>query len=267
MLSREIKIELPNPVNLEITKNTIREISKSSSNISDETDTFYNAHIADKYVISLFADEQLINSIACSGKIIVGIDFSNTQLPESYFCHCIFYNCNFTHADFTDSVINSCTFNKCDFKDADFTNSAMARNKIINCEAVNATFDYTAITDNVIIASNFSNASFIQSKIFYTGFTECDLQNNDFKDVDFVQIALTDVNLMGSTFKRSKMIDSILIKSNFLKCEFDSFTTNAITSTMCEYDPKYKYYFQPEKYLYTPSLFEWESNGDEEDDE
>jgi len=254
IISRELKLN-KNKVKVEINQSKIREASAKN----DDYDELLNKVAKlNKYVIKLSDNEEIITSLSCTGKIIVGMDFSNSRLEDSYFCHCNFYNCKFTNSNMGDSIINSCTFNNCDLRKSDFTSSAIARSKFIECNLKNVTFDYNILTDSAFVVCDFSNSSFIQSKILYTGFSDCLGIKTDWKDVDFTQISFTKIDLSNSNFKRSKLYDSILVKVNLLGCDFDSFVATAITASMCLYDEKHESFFKTDNSIFNPSTFEWE---------
>jgi uncharacterized protein YjbI with pentapeptide repeats len=263
--SRTIKKD-ENRTKIELNKNKLKDVFKKikSRKSPKKSDDNNQMSIMDKYVISFSENEEIITSLACVGKIIVGLDFSNSLIEESYLCHCVFYNCKFNNSNLGDSVINSCIFNSCDFTKADFTSAAMARNQFIECELKATTFDYTVLSDNVIIGCNFSNSSFIQSKILYTGFSECNCEKTDWKDVDWIQNSLSSVILRNSDFRRAKIVDSILLGVDLSNCDFNSFITSSITCACCIYDKKHHVLFKGDD-VYNPSTFEWvdEENSEE----
>ena len=252
ILSRELKLDEPKP-KIDISKSKIKNhITKGSTEVID------SAHLLNNYVITFEPNEELITSIACTGKIIVGLDFSKAQLIDSYFCHCIFYNCKFSNANLNGAVLNFCTFNSCDFEKADFTSSTISRNRFIECNLKNTTFEYIVMSDCIVIASKLNNSIFNQSKILYSGFNDCDARETQWKDVDVVQSSFTNVNMHSSNFKRAKIIDSILIRSIFLNCDFNMFVVSAITTADCTYDEKNAEFFNMTHLVYNPSIFEWE---------
>jgi uncharacterized protein YjbI with pentapeptide repeats len=251
--SRTIKMD-ENKIKIELNKNKLKDIFKKTPPKKKKKTEQEN--ILDKYVISFSENDEIIASLACTGKIIIGLDFSKSQIEESYLCHCIFYNCKFNETNLGDSVINSCIFNNCDFTKADFTNTAMARNRLIECNLKNATFDYTVLSDNAIMFCDLSNSSFLQSKVLYTGFSDCNCEKTDWKDVDWVQNSLSNVNLSNSDFRRAKIVDSILLGVNLMNCDFNSFMTSAITCASCVYDKKHHILFKNDD-NYNPSTFEW----------
>lgn len=247
-----------------IYKDTFKEIFKQTQYektlLNDVMDT---SNILDKYVVMMSDEEQVINSISCSGKIIVGLDFTKAHLEDSYFSNCVFYNCNFTDTNFGSSVFNSCTMNHCNNQNADFGVSTLSRNKFISCNFKSAGLEYSVFTDNAFLSCDLSQTSFRQSKILYTGFNECNIKGTDFREVDFVQLSSVDSDFKYSDFRKAKMVDSILLRTNLSKCNLDTFSASAITHNQCNIDDKYKDYFKMAHHLNTPSLFEWEQeDGD-----
>jgi uncharacterized protein YjbI with pentapeptide repeats len=216
----------------------------------------------DKYRIRVNDNKLLVESIALSGKIIVGCDFTGSDLSNSYFCGCVFYNCIFTDCNLTYSVINSCVFNSCTLNKCDFTSSAIARTRFYESNLEHSTNDYVNISDCVYVACSMSNTSLIQSKVLYTSFIDSVLSKIDFKDSDLIQCVFTNIDIRNSDFKRSSMVDCILIRCNLHLCDFNSFSITCTTNSMCVIDQSHKSIFEMNHALYSPSVVEWE-NEDE----
>lgn len=254
-------------IKIQIYNNTILS-GVDSNNIIDELNTIlsdkgnsliYEPTKLDKYRIRINEKGSVIESIALTGKIIVGCDFTNSDLNNSYFCGCTFYNCIFNNVNLTYSVINACIFNSCTLNKCDFTSSTIARTRFYECNIEYSTHDYVNISDCVYIACSMSDDSIIQSKILYTSFSECILTHSDFKDTDLIQCIFTNTNLKTSDFKRSSMVDCMLVRCDLSACEFNSFSITCTSNSLCKIDDINKSIFQMNHSLYSPSLFEWES--------
>lgn len=268
IISRELKIA-ETKLNISVDKRMIEDISKDQIQedldtrikiVNGDTDSIYNPSLLEKYVIKIKTDnEQLVEAIALTGKFLIGIDFSESDLSNSYLCGCLFYNCSFKRTSLESSVITGCIFNSCDFTDCDLTGSTIARTQIYESVIVNTIFEYNSITDCVLLNNTGDNATFIQSKILFTGIADSQMPGCDFKDTDIVQCTIVNSDLNKSDFKRCTLVDSILMRSDFTGCDMSSLMVTCITQSKCKYDSKYSTLFEMDKLLYNPALFEWES--------
>ena len=244
---------------------------------SPDDDILYRATLLDKFTVNISGDEE-VNSIALTGKIMVGFDFSNVDLSHSYFCHCIFYNCVFNNCSLENMVISNCTFTRCSFVGADFTSSTIGRSRFFESTLDKVAFDYTSISDCSFVVSDFNDASFIQSKVLYTGFSDSEGSNSDWKDTDIIQCSFSNSNLSKCDFKRATMVDDIFIRVDLSDSDFSSVMVTCLTVAMTTVPEQFQEFFEVNHLLYSPAVFEWEpvSEGvtedeyiedDEEDDE
>lgn len=268
VISRELRIA-ESKINLYIDKHLIDDIAKDQ--LTEDADTkvkllnadnesAYNPTIIDKFIIKVkSAEDNIVESIALTGKILVGVDFSESDLSNSYFCGCVFYNCSFKNCSLESSVITGCVFNTCDFTECDLTGSTIARTQIYESTLINSVFEYCSISDSALLSNVFDSSTFIQSKILFTGISDSSLIKCDFKDTDIVQCSLVNSDFSSGDFKRSTLVDSILVRSNFSSCDLASLMVTCITQVKCLYDSKYESLFAMDLLLYSPALFEWES--------
>lgn len=214
------------------------------------------------FVVSTENNTEIITAMACTGKIIIGIDFSDSQLDNSYFNHCIFYNCNFSDSNMESSFITSCNFVECDLSNTDFLTSSIARNSFLSCNMTKVNFTYAVLSDNTFVNCDISNSTFLQTRLLYTGFNECIIEKGSFRDTEFGQVSIINSNLNDSNFKNAYIMDCIAIRTDFIKCNFDNFTSAAFTMASCNYDDKYKKLFGMDNLVHNPALFEWENEVD-----
>jgi len=261
IMARELKNDHKTKIN--IYKDVFKEIQSNVDEKQENAiikDILEQSTVLDKYVVKLSNDKEVISSLSCTGKIIVGLDLYNSYLEDSYFCNCIFYNCNLSGSNLSNSVLNSCTINNCDMENADFTASTISRTKFIESNLKSALLEYSVLSDDAIIGCNINESSFRQSHILYTGFHECKVKASDFKESEFVQLATVDSDFGYSDFKRAKMCDVVLMRSNFKNCNFDDFYVTAVSHNRCKFDDKYKDRFKMEHNSNSPSIFEWEQD-------
>jgi uncharacterized protein YjbI with pentapeptide repeats len=229
-------------------------------NDTPDEDVLYRATLLDKFTIDLHGGDEEINSIALTGKIIIGLDFSEGDFSSSYFCHCIFYNCIFDNSNLERMTIVNCTFTRCSFRSVDFTSSVIGRCKFFETTLDEASFDYTNITDCSFVVSSVNYASFIQSKILYTGFSDVEGNNSDWKDTDVVQCSFSNTQLSNCDFKRATLVDDMFIRVDLSGCDFSAVTVTCLTVTMTLVPEEFREFFEVNHLLYSPSVFEWEPN-------
>jgi len=209
------------------------------------------------YVVSLKNDEVEVTSIAVTGKIIIGMDFSNSQLENSYFNHCIFYNCSFSKCNMESSFITSCKFINCNLNDVDFTIATIARNSFMSSSLTRVNYTYAVFSDNAYINCDLSKSTLLQTRILFTGFSGCHLMNLSLRDTELGQITIINSDMTCSEFKNCYVLDTIFNRVNLLGCQFNDFTHNAFTVSNCKYDKKYKKLFIYDNLVYHPSKVEW----------
>jgi len=271
---RDLKL-LENRLHHNITKDEI-DILASNQQSDDERNValfsagdvsvIYEPTVIDKFVVRISDTEDIVDSVAVTGKIVIGADFTNSNLSNSYFCGCTFYRCNFTGVDFGNSVLISCDFISCTMPSIDFTGSTISRNHFYECNLRKSTFDYVALSDCMMVACDLTFTTFIQSRILFTGFNDSELVGVDWKDSDIVQSTFTKCNAQDGDFKRAVLVDSILIRVNLLGCDLNSLSVTCLTISDCKYESKYNHFFEMDHLLYSPSVFEWDDEIDFIDD-
>lgn len=265
ILRRELRL-LENRIKQRITKEEIDSLSKEQKLLDDinlellkdgDYNSIYEPVSIDKFKIKITDTEDIVDSIAITGKIIVGANFSKSNLSDSYFCGCTFYQCKLIDVDFGNSVLVGCNFVDCDMKSIDFNGSTITRTHFYECQMNKSLMDYVALTDSMLVGCNISYMSTTQSRILFTGFNDCVSIGVNWKESDIVQCSFTNCEMNESDFKRVTLVDSILMRCSLMKCDFNSLSVTCITLFECEYDSKYNHLFKMESLLYSPSKFEW----------
>jgi hypothetical protein len=89
-------------------KKTVKQISSGSNPINKYVIRYINNGETDKFI-----------GMSCTGKVIIGIDFSESDMSNSYFCDCTFFNCSFScpmiefvsvHKIFRHGILLSATY-------------------------------------------------------------------------------------------------------------------------------------------------------------
>lgn len=187
-----------------------------------------------KYVIRLRSGDgtpdcgfgnNVIEAFSCTGKIIVGMDFTESDLSNSYFCDCIFYNCDFASCNLESAVFNTCIVNSCmfhrsnmigvtiirstmidtAFSETDFTTSNWFDSAVIGSHALHSTFYEARLTGTAIIDSVFNYSIFRGAGFILVSFTMSEFRDCDFGDVGVFDSMFADVDLVGSIFSNSFM--------------------------------------------------------------
>jgi len=264
---RELMVDV-GKIRLQINKNLVTQSGLEQIKIEEELSQQYEKIFKDSfdesvstlknYTVKLENNKKLISSVACTGKIIIGLDFSNSELSGCYLTNCVLYNCNFSLSNMESSFITSCSFVDCSIDGVDFTGSTLSRNSFISCKFTKSNFTYSVLSDNVYCNCNLDGSNLLQARILFSGFRDCTMQNMLCRDADMGQIVVSNSILKGSDFKHSSIMDAIFTRVNLLECNLDNIITGALTLNSCQYDKKYKHYFTMDHLTYSPAIFEWE---------
>lgn len=157
-----------------------------------------------KYTLRLRDDSSTIeDGITCSGKLIVGIDFSNSDLSNSYFNDCTFYNCDFTDSNMETVVFNGCIINSCVMSGSNLTASFFIKSSIMDTVLDRSILDGSVITDCMVIGCQGMYARFVEAR-----FTGCGIADSLF----------TQSNFIGSAFVLTSFSLTELCDSSFIEC-------------------------------------------------
>ena len=236
-------------------------------NGSPDDETLHKATLIEKYTVTINGLEEEVNSIALTGKIIVGFDFSDSDLSHSYFCHCVFYNCKFNNSSLENMTMVNCTFTKCEFLSTDFTSSVIGRCRFFESNLERSALDYTNITDCSFVVCILNNISLIQSKILYSGFSDSVFDGSDWKDSDIIQCSFSNSSLTECDFKRATMVDDIFIRVDFSGADFSSVMVTCLTVALTIVPEQFQELFEVNHLLYSPAMFEWEPMPEVVDDD
>lgn len=210
--------------------NIIKSKYKSGVNIdSGDGDELTQSKLS-KYVIRLRAcdytttdsgfGDNVIEAFSCTGKIIVGMDFTGSDLSNSYFCDCIFYNCDFESCNLESSVFNTCIVNSCMFhksnmsgvtvirstlidtalSETDLSTSNWFDSAVIGSHALHSRFYEARLTGTAIVDSVFNYSVFRGAGFILTSFTMSEFRDCDFRDVGMFDSMFADIDLLGSVF-------------------------------------------------------------------
>jgi fluoroquinolone resistance protein len=253
-------------LHLDIKSNDVTELFESqkgedveANNSPIEDDRLYTSRSLNKYVMRINDYAPYANSIACTGKIIVGLDFRDADLADSYFCECVFFNCDFTGTQLSTVAFSGCAFNDCTLVGADFSGSVVTRCRFMESNLDNTLFEYAVITDSVMLACQLMLSNFFQAKILNSGFNDCTGNGISFKDVAFISTAFTLCVFPDSNFKRTSLIDVILVQTDFRGCSFEGASATCVTSSRTMVDDKFKYLLEMSHSLFSPGIFGWET--------
>ena len=233
---------------------------------------------ADKSIINILFNERLIDgepkpldsfsvkvskrdiesqSISLTGKVVIGIDFSNCDLSFGYFCDCIFYNCIFDNTNLEFSTFSSSTFNGCSLKNANLVSCTFGRTKIFDSEFDGSSFEYSVFTDSPIVGSSFIHVNISQSKLIYSGSLDSDFSDSNFVHSDFIDSAFINTTFSRCMFNSSNVMGCIYNACNLMGSSFENSYLSRITTTLCQYDDTVKKVFTDLGASYTQSTNEF----------
>lgn len=207
-------------------------------------------------------DEIIIESLACYGKVIAGIDFTGSVLDGSFFSGCVFFNCIFSNTGLNNSKFINCIFNLCDFSGTGMDNVHINRSRFIDCVLDRASIDYSYISDTIMIACQFIGVTAMYSHITYSGINECILKGINLKGCEFITSSVISSDFSDSIFKSSSILDSVFMRCDFTGADFSNTSYNLITSDAIKYDGEYIGIFSMDSGLFHPALNEFEEKDD-----
>ena len=231
---------------------------------SDDSGSDFTPKTITKYVLRINEGTAYSDAIACTGKYLVGMDFRGAELSDSYFCDCVFFNCDLSHADLCCVNFSGCIFNNCTFANSDISASVFTKGKIIDCVFDNASCQYLVIHDTIIIASQFMFADFSQSTITASGMIQCIAGSMCFKDARFLHFSTSMSDFTGGDFRGVNLVDCVFTDSDFRSCNFAKYSATCVTASRIECDSDFECVFDMSHALYSPSVFEWDIEDESE---
>ena len=211
-----------------------------------------------KYVLRGHDGVARIKSISCTGKVLVGIDFSGSDLPDSYFCDCVFFNCDLSNIKLRNATFINCVINGTFLNDTDLTGSIFIRTRILDSNLSNIILDDSIITDCMLIGNQMLHSSFHRSRILSSGLIDCFVSNSSYEEASLIGSSITHSNCVDCNMNGIKLIDSIFISTDFSGCKFKYSTITCITASDIICDGDIKSIFEMSRALYSPSMFEWD---------
>ena len=223
------------------------------------------ATLRDKVAIRYTEKGITVDGLMLTGKVIVGFDFSEANLSDSYFCGCVFDRCKFTSSMFQNAVFVSSTFTECEMNFVDFSKSNFGRSKLVDCDLSETIFDYTTICDSAFLGCDMSQSTWLLSKVLFSGFSECNFSSSAMKDISLVQCSMLGCEAERADFRRASITDCLLTRTTFGGCEFQSSVITGCTTVMCEIDEQYLSAFDISMAFHSPAIWEWEEKEIDED--
>lgn len=242
-----------------------KKLEDPSTPHTEREDILHKPTLLDRYSIRINEGNPIIDSISVTGKIIVGMDFSDAELDFSYFCHCVFYNCDFTNANLSEAVFQSCVFNSCCFVKADLSQATFSKPMMLDCNCDNSNLSATKFILASIISGQFNLSNLNSSFFADSGVVDCSFMNANLSSVEFVSSSITNCNLRDSNMKNAKITDMLCSRSDFRGCDLNHCTMTCFTSATCKFDPKFDNLFQMNHLLFSPGIVEWEENPNKEE--
>jgi fluoroquinolone resistance protein len=221
--------------------------------------------IVEKYQIKFDKDDVIFDAISLVGKIIIGIDFSDSNLGESFFSDCIFYACKFNNSVMDKTKFSGCIFNTCEMSNSDLTNSVFSRCRLFDSIMTNTSFEYSTFNESILIGMDLSKSNFRSVKLINTSITESNVIFSDWSHSDIFTASLSISDFSGSDFTETSIVDCIIMSVNMVESNLKTISLNANSITDLQYDPIYDEVFNMDTYLYSPGIHEWEPFAEEDD--
>lgn len=188
-----------------------------------------------KYVIRLREKSNLPDSeicgLTCTGKLIVGMDFIDSDMSNSYFCDCVFYNCDFSNCNLESSVFNGCILNSCICGNTNFSGSTILKCMVIDTTFGGADFRVSIIMDSTIIGSQGLMCIFNEVRFTGVGFIDSVFSHSDFRGCGCILTSFTMTELNDANFSDSGLIDCMFVDVDLCGATFTDVFATCITSS------------------------------------
>jgi uncharacterized protein YjbI with pentapeptide repeats len=218
--------------------------------------------IVEKYQIKFNKDDVIFDAMTVVGKIIIGIDFSESNLEECFFSDCVFYACKFNSSIMHKSKFSNCVFNTCEIISTDLTNSIFSRCRIYDSIVTSSSFSYSTFNESIILGSDFSGSDMKSINIINTSITESLFKSIDFSYSELFTVSISICDLSDSEFTHTSIVDSILMSVNILNSNLKYISLNSNTMVDINYDKIYDEVFNMNDYLYSPGMHDWQPFND-----
>ncbi|MDQ3111488.1 MAG: pentapeptide repeat-containing protein [Bacteroidota bacterium] len=140
------------------------------------------------------------------------VDYSNKELRQREFIHCVFKSCSFEKADLSGNDFLDCIFENCNMSLAKLAKTGLKNVSFKGCKLTG--IDFTPCNDFLFTVSftscQMDYVAFQRKKMRKTLFNECSIKESHFTDVDLGESVFDQCELGGTFFQ-----DNNLEKADF----------------------------------------------------
>lgn len=213
-------------------KKTVKQISSGSNPINKYVIRYINNGETDKFI-----------GMSCTGKVIIGIDFSESDMSNSYFCDCTFFNCSFSNTSLDSSVFNAVCFNNCALSNASLTCTTIIKSFFIDCSLPNTDFNSSAIIETMLLDCDMVNTDLSVVRLIGTGLINCNIKDASFKASELTTTSIVNTTINDSVFDNTGWFDSIVTSISLLGCSFFNAYGTCVSATLIHRASKSAYDF------------------------
>lgn len=212
-----------------------------------------------KYVVRMNEGKVISNALSCTGKYIVGMDFRNSDLAGSYFCDCIFFNCDFSDSNMDCLVVNGCIFNSCVLSNVNLTGSFIIKSTFIDSILNDSSISFGSISDTMFVGITGLCSNFSDVRVSGVGFVDCMFNQSDFKNIILVMSSIAMSEFSDVDFNGAGIIDCIFTDTDFSGSDFSECTISCVSSSRNRGNASFNVIVKSSDSSESPSKFEWDN--------
>ena len=148
-----------------------------------------------------------MSEVLHENKTFEKVDYSNKELRDREFSHCVFKSCNFEKADLSGNDFMDCTFENCNLSLAKMAKTGLKNINFIGCKLTGV--DFSPCND-FLFSVNFTSclldySAFQRKKMKKTKFKDCSIKESHFTDVDLTESGFENCDLLNTFFQQNNL--------------------------------------------------------------
>ena len=183
---------------------------------------------------------ELNSNLDYRGKVIIGTDFSEKNMPNIVAYFSKFKETDFSSSNLRNMDVKFSQFINVDFSNAQLQDSRTSRSSFIDSNFNNADLSQAYFNTSVFVNSDLTNSVFTNSDLRGVAMNDLVLENTNFENVDFsgsqsLKLDFTKTSLQNSKFIGAYMRQCILDGTDFSTVEIhgDKVTGSATEFVFC----------------------------------
>jgi len=165
---------------------------------------------------------ELNSNLDYTGKIIIGTDFSEKNMPNIVAYFSTFKETDFSSSNLRNMDVKFSNFINVDFSDAQLQDSRISRTGFTNSNFDNADLSQSYLSSSVFIDSDLTNSVFKNSDLRGVFMLKPILEGTNFTNVDFSNSYLENLDFTKSTLQNSKFNGAYIKTSMFDGTDFST---------------------------------------------